>query len=117
MKGIKIVMLVTICITLLFLVEAGFAQTGASQSIPTSDIKLVKVIKDCYVPYINTKRLYADSERREYPISSEVEVRENGKKGLRLDIKTIAGVGYITKADIYILNNEVVKIIIVDLQQ
>jgi hypothetical protein len=119
MKGLKIIMVMVILtsISLLFLIKTGYAQNGRNQPLPTQDVMLVKVIKDCYVPYINTKRLYADSEHREYPISSEVEVRENGKKGLRLDIKTIAGVGFITKADLYILKDEVVKIVIVDLQQ
>ena len=114
---IKIVVAVIVCFALLTLVQIGFAQSDKREPIATEDAQLVKVIKDCYVPYINTKRLYADAEHREYTISPDVEVRENGKKGIQLNIKTIAGVGYITKADIYILKNQVVKIIIIDLQQ
>ncbi|OGP52544.1 MAG: hypothetical protein A2Y65_02320 [Deltaproteobacteria bacterium RBG_13_52_11] len=153
MKGIKSVVTTLIGLTLLFLIEIGFAQPVKYEPVLNDTTKLVKVIKDCYVPYIDTKKLYAvvetspasspaETDRtgktqsiikgkpgsvndqtqtiqqtHQYPLSPEVEVRENGKKGLRLDIKTIAGVGFITKADIYIVNNEVVKIIIVDMQQ
>jgi hypothetical protein len=99
----------------LFQSHAAFAQTTKNEPILKNDEKLVKVIKDCYVPYLNKKRLFADGQ--EWPISPEVEVRENGKKGARLNIKTLAAVGFITKADIYIMKNEVVKIIILDMQQ
>ena len=114
---IKIVAAVIVCFALLTLVQTGFAQKSKREPVATEDAKIVRVIKDCYVPYINTKRLFADAERQEYPISPDVEVRENGKKGLRLNIKTIAGVGFITKAEIYIMKNQVVKIVIIDLQQ
>ena len=144
MRRIKCALTALIGLTLIFLIEAGLAQTVKNQPIPTQDVKLVKVIKNCSVPYITTKKLYAvvetssgspekeaqdkrkstANEQRqtvqqtyEFAISPDVEVRENGKKGLKLDIKTLAAVGFITKADIYLMKNEVVRIIILDMQQ
>jgi hypothetical protein len=159
MKGIKIVLTVFMSIMLLFVVKTGFAQKAdKKEPIPQNPIqqvsKLVTIIRDCYVPYIDTMKLFAVVETSvvpseikvketetgknrgigkgkstaneknqtveqtyEYAISPEVEIREQTEKGLQFNIETIASVGYITKADIFVMKNEVIKIIILDMEQ
>lgn len=158
MKGMRIVLPALMCVAAIFFVQAGFSQAVKNQPIPTQTSKLVKIIKDCYVPYIDTKKLYAEggqaylvppevdegklyaddgkkylipfspavgeeqnladtTKGREYHISREVEVKEVGKRGVQLNIQTIAASGYITKADVFIIKDRVVKIIILDMEQ
>jgi hypothetical protein len=157
MKVIKILVTGLMSLTLLFLIEAGSAQTNKNAQGVKQDVEMVRLIKDCSVPYINTKRLYAeggqeylvspeveeeqlygddgeqylislspeveeeqnpaDTKGREYRISREVEVKGKGKRGARTDIQTLAAVGHIDKADIFIIKDRVVKIIIIDMEQ
>jgi hypothetical protein len=161
MKGIKILVTGLMSLTLLFLISAGFAQTNKSEHVvkPKKDAEFVRLIKDCSVLYLNTKRLYAEggqeylvspevqeeqlygddgeqylislspegveeqdsadttTKGREYRISRGVEVKGKGGRGVRLNIETIAGAGYIDKADIFIINDRVVKIIIIEMEQ
>lgn len=158
MKGIKIAATVFMCLSLLCIIETGFAQKLDKKEQATQlqqGAQLVEIIRNCYVPCINTEKLYAVVEKSvipaeektedtgkkigvgtgkstaaatvqkqivqqtyEYAISPDVEIREkNEEKGLRFNIETVAAVGFITKADIFIMKNEVVKIIILDMQQ
>jgi hypothetical protein len=159
MKGIKIAVTVLMSLTLIFFIQTGFAQINKKDSVPQTQQpvqeeakQLITIIRDCYVPYIDTEKLYAvvttsfvstkeevdetgkprgigrekstASEQKqtvqqtyEYTISPDVEVREQSAKGLQFNIETVAGIGYITKADIFVMKNKVIKIIILDIQQ
>jgi hypothetical protein len=157
MKGIRILVTVSMCLTLVFLISAGSAQTNKNERILKQGAEFVKLIKDCSVPYIDKKKLYAEGGQeylvspevqeeqlysdegeqylislspegieeqspaevkgREYRISRGVEVKGKGKRGTRTDIQSLAGAGFITKADIFIIKDKVVKIIILDMEQ
>lgn len=159
MKVIKIIANALLCGAFIFIAQTGFAQSDKDERVIKRDVDYVRLIKDCYVPYLNTKRLYAEggqaylvspevseehlygdhgkqyliplfpegvaeqglveAKGREYGVSREVVVKVRGKRGSwnDIDIRTMAAVGYIDKADIYIINDRVVKIIIIDMEQ
>ena len=84
-------------------------------------ISNTKVIKNCYVSYIDEEKLFIDGEK--YILSPDLIITEN--QGYKIDKKTIAGVGFISKANVTIKKvrvgdkvvNEVVKIVILEMQQ
>jgi hypothetical protein len=53
----------------------------------------------------------------EYTISPDVEIKEFSEEGMLITMGTVVGVGFITKADIFVMKDEVVKIIILDMEQ
>ena len=83
MKGIKIVLIVFMSVTLLFIVNTGFAQKAGNkepksvQPIQKVD-KLVTIVKDCYISYINTEKLIAVVEMSVIPSEEKTEYHGAG---------------------------------------
>jgi hypothetical protein len=81
----------------------------------------IRVFENCYVSYIDEEKLFIDGE--EYILSPDLIITEN--QDCKIDKKTIAGVGFISKADVTIREvrigdkvvNEVVEIVILEMQQ
>ena len=81
----------------------------------------IRVFENCYVSYIDEEKLFIDGE--EYILSPDLIITEN--QGCEIDKKTIAVVGFISKADVTVREvrigdkvvNEVVKIVILEMQQ
>jgi len=81
----------------------------------------IRVFKNYYVSYIDEEKLFVDG--KEYILSPDLIITEN--QGLKIDKKTIAGVGFISKANVTIRSvrvgdkivNEVVKIVILEMEQ
>lgn len=84
-------------------------------------INKVRVFKNCYVSYIDEKKLFIKGKK--YILSPDLTIIDS--QGLKIDKKTIAGVGFISKADVIIkkirvrdrIINQVLKIVILEMNQ
>jgi len=68
-----------------------------------------------WVSHITQNVLYIDGGR--YPLSRDVIVTLDSEEGRRITLRTITKVGYIDKARLYIENGDVIKIVILEVQQ